>query len=108
MSRIATWWAQPDQFEWVTKFLRNRGMIHSAQIVMAIVAASSGLAPFALLVQLRGTTAATILIGSAGAAFCLGMTVFWLTRWPTRRQSEAFVCAGTLAIAAWSLAQPAT
>ncbi|WP_197496579.1 GGDEF domain-containing protein [Mycobacterium sp. 1274761.0] len=75
---------------------------------MAIVAASSGLAPFALFVQLRGTTTATILIGSAGAAFCAGMTVFWLTRWPTRRQSEVFVCVGTLSIAAWSLAQPAT
>ncbi|OBA91535.1 hypothetical protein A5662_22005 [Mycobacteriaceae bacterium 1482268.1] len=108
MSRIATWWAQPDQFEWVTKFLRNRGLIRSAQVVMAIVAATSGMVPIALFVQLRGTTVSTLLIGSAGAAFCVGMTVFWLIRWPTRRQSEVTVCAGTLCVAVWSLAQPVT
>jgi diguanylate cyclase (GGDEF)-like protein len=34
------------------------------------------------------------------------MTVFWLTRWPTRRQSEVSVSLGTVLIAVWSLSQP--
>jgi diguanylate cyclase (GGDEF)-like protein len=106
MSRLKAWWNQPDQFEWMTKFLRQRGLLRSAQLLMAVVVTSSGLAPISILAQPQGTAAVPLMIGLAGAAFCVGMAWFWLTRWPTRRQSEVAAVLGVVCVAAWSVAQP--
>ena len=51
---------------------------------------------------------AQLALGVLGVLFTLGMTAFWLTRWPTRRQSEIAVTVGTLFVAIWSIAQPNT
>lgn len=41
MSRLTSWWRQPDQFDWITTFLRQRSLIRSAQVSLAIVSASA-------------------------------------------------------------------
>jgi diguanylate cyclase (GGDEF)-like protein len=81
-------------------------MLRSARHMMAIVAGSSALVPVTFLITLRRPTAGACIIGGFAAAFTIGMTAFWLTRWPTRRQSEVTVSAGTVLIAVWSLTQP--
>jgi diguanylate cyclase (GGDEF)-like protein len=106
MSRLKAWWTQPDEFDWITTFLRRRGLLRSAQMIMAFVTASSSLAPLTMLTSQHLPSATTAMIGGGVAVFTVGLTVFWLTRWPTRRQSQAIVLSGILCIAAWSLAEP--
>jgi diguanylate cyclase (GGDEF)-like protein len=81
-------------------------MLRSARQTMAVVAGSSALVPVTFLITVRRLTTGACVIGVFAAAFTIGMTVFWLTRWPTRRQSEVTVTAGTVLIAVWSLSQP--
>ncbi len=81
-------------------------MLRSTRIIMAFVAGSSAPVPVAFLADVRRPTAVAWTIGGFAAAFIIGMTAFWLTRWPTRRQSQLTVSAGTVLIAVWSLAQP--
>lgn len=106
MSRLRAWLRQPDQYEWITAFLRQRGMLHSAQIVMAIVAGSSALVPLTVLPSQGRADGAVVVTGVVTATFILGLTVLWLTRWPTRRQSQAIVSIGTVCVGSWSLVQP--
>lgn len=73
---------------------------------MAIVASSAALVPLSFLGGLRWPPVPLIALGVVGAIVTIGMTAFWLVRWPTRRQSEAAVTTGVLLIAVWSLAQP--
>jgi diguanylate cyclase len=81
-------------------------MLRSARQTMAVVAGSSALVPVTFLITVPRPTPGACVIGVFAAAFTIGMTVFWLTRWPTRRQSEVTVTAGTVLIAVWSLSQP--
>ncbi|OAN33791.1 sensor domain-containing diguanylate cyclase [Mycolicibacterium iranicum] len=107
-SRVQRWWNEPDHFEWVTQFLRQRGFLRSTQLVMATVSSSASLVTISFVVGLGWSVEARLAVGVMGALFTLGMTVFWLTRWPTRRQSQIAVTAGTVFVAIWSIAQPNT
>lgn len=104
MSRLRAWLSEPDQYDWITAFLRQRGMLRSAQVVMAIVAGSSALVPLTALPSRDSAVGAVT--GVVTATFILGLMLMWLTRWPTRRQSQAILTVGTLCVAAWSLVQP--
>lgn len=106
LSRARRWWNEPDHFEWTTQFLTQRGLIRSTQGVMAVVAASASLVSFSFFVGLPWSTGAVVAVGLFGAAFTVAMTAFWLTRWPTRRQSSFAVALGILFIGIWSVAQP--
>jgi len=106
MSRMNSWWSRPDQFDWITTFLRRRGLLRSARMIMAVVAASAALVPLTVLASQRQQSAAAVVIGGLTGVFTVGMTIFWLTRWPTRRQSQAIMAMGVLCIAGWSLVQP--
>lgn len=106
MSLLIDQWNQPDQFDWVTKFLRERELIRPAQIAMALVASSAALVPLTLLAGRQRSAADLLVVGAVATVFSGGMIVFWLSRWPTRRQSEITGVLGVVCIAAWSLAQP--
>ncbi len=104
--RFGIWLRQPDQFEWVTKFLRQRGLVRPAGVLMAIVTASSALTPVSALARLHDPSAAVLAVGAAGVGVSVLMTYFWLTRWPSRGQSLTATVVGTLCVAGWSLVQP--
>lgn len=106
MTLLSTWWGEPDQFEWITTFLRERRMLGSARLVMAIVAGSSALVPLTVLPSQCHPSIAEVILGLVADVFTVGMTVFWLRRWPTRRQSQVGVMIGAACISGWSLAQP--
>ena len=105
MSWLHRWWHQGDQFEWMTQFLRQRDLLRSARWVMATVAGSASLVPLSVLAGLR-TSAESLAVGLIGVVFTLGMTGYWLTRWPSRRQSEIGVLMGSVFTAVWSVSQP--
>jgi diguanylate cyclase (GGDEF)-like protein len=105
-SRLKAWWRQPDQFDWVTTFLRQREMLGSARMILAVVAGSSVLVPLTVLPSRYQPSALELIAGGIAAIFTLGVTVLWLTRWPTLRQSQAGVVIGALCIGGWSLVQP--
>lgn len=106
MSRLAYWWSQSDQFDWVTTFLRQRGLIRSAQVILAVVSLSAAWVPLTALATQRGPTVAGVIIGAATVVFSVGSAAFWLTHWPTRRQSRIAAVTGMLSTAGWSLVQP--
>jgi diguanylate cyclase len=103
---MANWWSQPDRFDWTTKFLTERGLLRAAQRIMAFVAVSSALVPLSVVVSRQQITAPAAAAGIATFVFATGMTVFLLTRWPSRRQSMSSVMIGVLCIAGWSATQP--
>jgi diguanylate cyclase len=106
MSRLKSWWSQSDQFDWVTAFLRQRGLIRPAQVIMAIVSASAAWVPLTVLATQGRPSATSAIIGALAVVFALGSIYFWLTRWPTRGQSRVAVISGMLATSGWSLVQP--
>src|SRR3984957_19872489 len=106
MSPPRGWGSKPDRYDWTKAFLIQRGRLRSAQQVMAVVCVSAALGPLAVLYSELEPSAAAVVIGGLAAVFCVGMTVFWLTRWPTRRQSEAAIVLGVLCTWGWSYIQP--
>src|SRR5947209_4900397 len=106
MSRLKAWWSQPDQYDWATTFLSQRGMQHSARMILTGVAGSSALVPLTVLPSQYHPSTLEVITGACAAVFTLGMAMLWLTRWPTRLQSQAAVVAGALCIGGWSLVQP--
>lgn len=72
--------------------------------MMSAVAASAAVIPVTVLVCERRPWA-FLAAQLAGLALATTMAVFWWTRWPSRRQSQAAVLTGLTCIAVWSQAQ---
>lgn len=87
-------------------FLAQRRLLRPAQWIMALVASSSAMVPLSYVMTKEDLSIGAIAVSAGSALFALAMTAFWLTRWPTRWQSEATGLMGTLFIAAWSTIQP--
>ena len=101
---LAAAWAEPDQFEWVTSFLNERGLLTWARRALAMVAASAAMIPAVGLVSERGSLM-FLVVQLAGRTLAATMAVCWLIRWPTRRLSLAVAVLGLIGIAIWSQAQ---
>jgi diguanylate cyclase (GGDEF)-like protein len=106
MPRLTSWWNQPDQFDWVTTFLRQRDLLRSAQVILAVVCASAAWVPLTVFATQRRPSATSAIVGVLTVVFALGSVVFWLRHWPTRRQSRIIAIAGVLATCGWSVVQP--
>lgn len=106
MSRLKAWWSQPDHYEWTTAFLRQRGMMRPARMILVVVAGSSAFVPLTVLPSQNDPTVVEVITGAVAVAFTLGMTVMWLVHWPTCRQSQVGVALGALFVGGWSLVQP--
>ncbi len=87
-------------------FLAQRRLLRPAQWIMALVASSSAMVPLSYVMTKEDLSIGAIAVSAGSALFALAMTAFWLTRWPTRWQSEATGLMGALFIAAWSTIQP--
>jgi diguanylate cyclase (GGDEF)-like protein len=106
VSRFKSWVGQPDQFDWITAILRERGLLRAAQWTLALISSISALVPVTTMLGTRRPTAEVVLIDAAAAVFVVAVSVFWLTRWPTRVQSEILGVVAGACIAGWSLTQP--
>lgn len=76
--------------------------------MMAILSASTALITASSLFALNLPAVTGYALIALFAAFAAVMTAFWLTRWPTRRQSAQAMGVGILFISAWSLVQTDT
>jgi diguanylate cyclase (GGDEF)-like protein len=106
MSRLKAWWSQPDQYEWITAFLSQRGMLRPARMILVVVAGSSALVPLTVLPSQSRPSAVEVITGGVAIAFTLGVTVLWMVHWPSRWQSQVGVALGALFVGGWSLVQP--
>src|SRR3984885_2071855 len=106
MSLPRGWRRSADRYDWIEVFLSQRGRLRAAQRIMAVVCSAAAFAPLSVLFGQHEPSAAAVVIGGLTAVLCVGMTLVYLTSWPTRRQSEAAVVVGVLCIGAWSFLQP--
>jgi diguanylate cyclase (GGDEF)-like protein len=106
MAKVRRWWMLPDHFDWVTGYLRSRGMMVAARTILSVMVGSLALVPILLV------------FSDFGPASTIGVAVSWLAsiggwstmlpfvqRWPTRVQSLVVSYIATACVAAISLAQ---
>jgi diguanylate cyclase (GGDEF)-like protein len=106
VSRFTSWLGRPDQFHWITAVLRERELLRAAQWTLAVISSISALVPVTTILSTRRPAAEVVLVDATAAVFVVAVSVFWLTRWPTRVQSEVFGVVAATCIAGWSLTQP--
>jgi diguanylate cyclase (GGDEF)-like protein len=81
-------------------------MLRSTRTILLVVAGTSVLVPLTVLPSQYQPSAVEVIIGGLAATFTVGVTVLWLARWPTRRQSQAGVAISALFVGGWSLVRP--
>lgn len=105
MGSLGRWWYQPDQFDWLSRYLHARGLAAPTKILMAVVSAAlMGAAAVGFTTRtVPFTVAATYAVLAVAVGF--GYAVLWLRRWPTRAQSLGMAVGGAVLIAAGCLLQ---
>lgn len=95
MSVLAEWWRQPDNYEWISRYLASRHLQKLIRLVMAFSTVALSSITLAMTFSPAGphhffgdVTA------QAAVALCMALAVLWAWRWPTRRQSVCYaLCA---------------
>jgi len=101
------WWRRGDNYNWLSAYLEHRRVLGFTQVLMAAIVAALGVIPPLMSLTAHGPQgpwprALAMLIGGC----CAVMTVCWLRRWPTRRQSQAFTVVSTTCVAVACLIIP--
>ncbi|MET0698903.1 MAG: GGDEF domain-containing protein [Mycobacterium sp.] len=95
------WWRQPDHFDWITGYLRARGILRNTRFLIALMTLSLVVTAVPLMFSPAGPGTVTArLIQGAGLLGGLAFAVRWAVRWPTKRGSIAFILGVNLCIAA--------
>ncbi|WP_099041251.1 GGDEF domain-containing protein [Mycobacterium neglectum] len=103
--RVERWWKQPDQYDWLSAYLNERGLQILWRRATFGFTLATGALPIVMLWSPFGPdNPATVAIAFAAAATAVAGGFLWLLRWPTRRQSVIFWAMSTAAIAATSFA----
>lgn len=106
VTSLKRWWRQPDSYNWISSYLRNRGMFTISRALIASITAMAAVVGAVLMASptaVQGTglraLAWTAIVG------LLGCTALWIRGWPTKRQSIAFLLVFNLCIAVLIQAQ---
>lgn len=106
MEWIGQWWHQPDNYRWLSGYLRSRRLQRFTRYMIAAIVATLGLIPLSMLLSPSGPQAPVgRAISLVVAVCCAAMAVLWMLRWPTERQSAAFSVTCTICIAAACLVE---
>lgn len=100
ITSIKRWWYQPDSYAWISSYLRSRGMLNVSRALIASITltlAAIGVVLMLSPVAVQGTGLRALTWAATAGA--LGCGVLWLWRWPTKRQSIAFILVINLCIA---------
>ena len=100
---LLSWWRQPNDFDWLVRHFRSRGVLRLHQVFIGSFSLLYGL--IALLTAVwayfdDGAVAARyVVVAVAASSMLLGL--WWIAgRWPTERQSIAFAVYADLAVVA--------
>jgi diguanylate cyclase (GGDEF)-like protein len=89
---LRQWWRQPDHFRWLSAYLQERGLQGWLRLLVGGSTFTFGVIPFVMAWQAEPSPGVVVLIIAAILALaCTAVSLMWLTRWPTRAQSAAFV-----------------
>jgi diguanylate cyclase (GGDEF)-like protein len=89
---LRQWWRQPDHFRWLSAYLQERGLQGWLRVLVGGATFTFGVIPFVMAWQAEPSPGIVICITTAILAIaCTVVSLMWLTRWPTRTQSAAFV-----------------
>ncbi|WP_006243461.1 GGDEF domain-containing protein [Mycolicibacterium tusciae] len=98
------WWNQPDQYDWLSAYLSERGLQIIWQRAIFGFTVTLAALPIVMLWSPFGPdNPATVALAVAAAVFAVAGASLWLLRWPTRRQSVVYLVIATAAIAATCL-----
>jgi diguanylate cyclase (GGDEF)-like protein len=102
--RTDRWWRQPDQYDWLSAYLNERGLqMIWRRATFGFTVALAALPIVMLWSPFGPDNPAAIAIAVAAAGFAVAGALLWLFRWPTRRQSLIYAVVATTAIAATCL-----
>lgn len=100
------WFRQPDQFDWFSAYLDDRGLQSRWRLAMVVFTFTLALIPIALIWSPTGPNHPATIAASGVASLCgLAGGLLWLRHWPTRRGSMLYSVLATTAIAATCLSQ---
>lgn len=107
MAAFSRWWRQPSHYDWLSGYIRARGISRAVRLVMAGISASLSLCLVALLVGAGGPRD-LLPVAMTWAAFAGGVAgmILWSVRWPSPAQSVAFAVVTNTSIALACLAYP--
>ncbi|WP_199254742.1 GGDEF domain-containing protein [Mycolicibacterium mengxianglii] len=100
VTSIKRWWRQPDSFDWISSYLRARGMVRITRTLIASITLTLALVATVLMFSpdaVEGTGGRLLAWVATGVVF--GCGAMWALRWPTKRQSIAFILVINLCIA---------
>lgn len=103
---VGRWWQQPDHFDWLTGYLRARGLGWPTRLLMAVISAALMLMAAAALTSRDLPLVVQAAFSIASVVIGLGYAVLWLRGWPTKRQSLAMAWLGGGIVAAGCVLQP--
>ncbi|MFS0901212.1 sensor domain-containing diguanylate cyclase [Mycolicibacterium litorale] len=103
---VRRWWTLPDHFDWVTGYLRSRGMMGAARTMLSVMVGSLALVPILLVYSGFGPQS-TLGVAVSWLAAIAGWSTLvpYVRRWPTRIQSLAVSYIATVCVAVICLVQ---
>jgi diguanylate cyclase (GGDEF)-like protein len=106
-SVLHKWWIQPDHYGWMSGYFKDRGLQRPLRYLNASTTTFLGPVPLLRLWDSHGTAGTLLMTGAMVVTiWALAMSLLWITRWPTRRQSARFAMGAALCIAANSVISP--
>jgi diguanylate cyclase (GGDEF)-like protein len=100
------WWQQPDHYNWISAYIKDRGLQTRWRIATFTVTAALTSLPLVMLASPAGPdNKLTVAVSFVAAAVGVACALLWLTRWPTRKQSALYSLVASGSIAATCLAQ---
>lgn len=103
---VSWWWRQPDQFNWLTIYLRARGLGRAARLQMAVVSVVVVFMGAGVLPSRGHSPLVSLVVCAAALAVGTAFAGLWLRGWPSRSQSLAMAFVGSGLIAVGSVLQP--
>lgn len=103
---LPRWWQHPDRYDWLTSYLRARGLTGVGRLVMAVVVAGPVLSLTVLLHSADGPTGpGRALAWIVTVVGCYAVLV-WVWHWPTHTEFIVFAVACCTSIASICLLLP--
>ncbi len=105
---VRQWWRHPDRYDWLTGYLRARGIVGQARLVMGVVVAGPVLSLSMLLHSRDGAVGVGRAVAWVPTLFGVFAVLLWAVRWPTHREFIAFSigCCSSIAMICLLLPDP--